>query len=145
MRISDWSSDVCSSDLSDDKIVVGNISSISGPVPGLGATSLAGVQAYAAYRNSMGGVCGRQIEVKGADDGMDNGRYRANAEEMNGQVLGLISGITAGDAAGAEVVERNKIPVVSTRSEEHTSELQSLMRISYAVFCLQKKKKHKHR
>src|SRR3546814_4049286 len=29
----------------------------------------------------------------------------------------------------------------STRSEEHTSELQSLMRISYAVFCLQKKKK----
>src|SRR3546814_2269651 len=32
--------------------------------------------------------------------------------------------------------------VVSARSEEHTSELQSLMRISYAVFCL-KKKKHK--
>src|SRR3546814_6470013 len=34
-----------------------------------------------------------------------------------------------------------------TRSEEHTSELQSLMRISYAVFCLKKKKKpntHKH-
>src|SRR3546814_17454140 len=72
--------------VSDDKIVVGNISSISGPVPGLGATSLAGVQAYAAYRNSMGGVCGRQIEVKGADDGMDTGRYRANAEEMNGPV-----------------------------------------------------------
>src|SRR3546814_6311958 len=31
------------------------------------------------------------------------------------------------------------------RSEEHTSELQSLMRISYAVFCLKKKKKTKHR
>src|SRR3546814_6478575 len=30
------------------------------------------------------------------------------------------------------------------RSEEHTSELQSLMRISYAVFCLKKKKKHKN-
>src|SRR3546814_8944433 len=29
------------------------------------------------------------------------------------------------------------------RSDEHTSELQSLMRISYAVFCLKKKKKHK--
>src|SRR3546814_3820936 len=35
-------------------------------------------------------------------------------------------------------------PVQSgTRSEEHTSELQSLMRISYAVFCLKKKKKNK--
>src|SRR3546814_8484203 len=32
--------------------------------------------------------------------------------------------------------------VPSVRSEEHTSELQSLMRISYAVFCLKKKKKH---
>src|SRR3546814_5295655 len=31
-----------------------------------------------------------------------------------------------------------------SRSEEHTSELQSLMRISYAVFCLKKKKTHKH-
>src|SRR3546814_9525020 len=34
-------------------------------------------------------------------------------------------------------------PVVAVRSEEHTSELQSLMRISYAVFCLKKKTKSK--
>src|SRR3546814_2713180 len=35
-------------------------------------------------------------------------------------------------------------PLRVLRSEEHTSELQSLMRISYAVFCLKKKKKNKH-
>src|SRR3546814_4739031 len=35
------------------------------------------------------------------------------------------------------------IALVLARSEEHTSELQSLMRISYAVFCLKKKKTHK--
>src|SRR3546814_3145828 len=43
-----------------------------------------------------------------------------------------------------DVKERNdtkNVTVVSPRSEEHTSELQSLMRISYAVFCLKKKKK----
>src|SRR3546814_10171049 len=34
--------------------------------------------------------------------------------------------------------------LVEERSEEHTSELQSLMRISYAVFCLKKKKHNKH-
>src|SRR3546814_1081227 len=34
--------------------------------------------------------------------------------------------------------------IILRRSEEHTSELQSLMRISYAVFCLKKKKKNKH-
>src|SRR3546814_5133863 len=37
--------------------------------------------------------------------------------------------------------EKAKNSPDSTRSEEHTSELQSLMRISYAVFCLKKKKK----
>src|SRR3546814_3587354 len=34
--------------------------------------------------------------------------------------------------------------IAPTRSEEHTSELQSLMRISYAVFCLKKKKNQQH-
>src|SRR3546814_2710624 len=37
---------------------------------------------------------------------------------------------------------RQQIPLSRVRSEEHTSELQSLMRISYAVFCLKKKKKY---
>src|SRR3546814_1668744 len=37
----------------------------------------------------------------------------------------------------------NKWEIDTGRSEEHTSELQSLMRISYAVFCLNKKNKHK--
>src|SRR3546814_2632800 len=37
-----------------------------------------------------------------------------------------------------------KVTFNGQRSEEHTSELQSLMRISYAVFCLKKKKKQKH-
>src|SRR3546814_430213 len=36
-----------------------------------------------------------------------------------------------------------RLPPTGNRSEEHTSELQSLMRISYAVFCLKKKKKNK--
>src|SRR3546814_8159950 len=40
------------------------------------------------------------------------------------------------------LVERN---YPETRSEEHTSELQSLMRISYAVFCLKKKNKHNNK
>src|SRR3546814_9181139 len=39
----------------------------------------------------------------------------------------------------------SRSPRAARRSEEHTSELQSLMRISYAVFCLQKKKTNKHK
>src|SRR3546814_3638016 len=44
---------------------------------------------------------------------------------------------------GADILRRHQsdlMPLRSERSEEHTSELQSLMRISYAVFCLKKKK-----
>src|SRR3546814_2262404 len=48
------------------------------------------------------------------------------------------------DAAGREVADHPGIGHDDgIRSEEHTSELQSLMRISYAVFCLKKKKKQK--
>src|SRR3546814_8172148 len=42
-------------------------------------------------------------------------------------------------------VVRKSQPAYASRSEEHTSELQSLMRISYAVFCLKKKKKKKNK
>src|SRR3546814_2471924 len=44
--------------------------------------------------------------------------------------------------AGAVGPEDREVEVRLGRSEEHTSELQSLMRISYAVFCLKKKKKN---
>src|SRR3546814_8214081 len=56
-------------------------------------------------------------------------------------VLSALSGFTFGPVAAllAEMFP----PHVRYRSEEHTSELQSLMRISYAVFCL-KKKQNKH-
>src|SRR3546814_4471219 len=40
-------------------------------------------------------------------------------------------------------VDPRRVGIAGARSEEHTSELQSLMRISYAVFCLKKKKKKK--
>src|SRR3546814_6822161 len=43
---------------------------------------------------------------------------------------------------GRPIIVRSYDHAMSFRSEEHTSELQSLMRISYAVFCLTKKKKN---
>src|SRR3546814_5343974 len=52
----------------------------------------------------------------------------------------LVDGRGPDTEQGADLEDRNVI-----RSEEHTSELQSLMRISYAVFCLKKKKVNQHR
>src|SRR3546814_2442917 len=42
------------------------------------------------------------------------------------------------------ILKQSRIPSGELRSEEHTSELQSLMRISYAVFCLKKQQKKQH-
>src|SRR3546814_7935010 len=74
-----------------------------------------------------------------------------------GAVAGVAGDLRRGDAAAREAgrpalpaagddqrVPRDRRPGRrGCRSEEHTSELQSLMRISYAVFCLKKKKKKK--
>src|SRR3546814_3854541 len=67
------------------------------------------------------------------DDGLDD-------IGMVGQMALDFSGIDIFPAAANHILQA--IPDIEIRSEEHTSELQSLMRISYAVFCLKKKKKH---
>src|SRR3546814_2632647 len=62
------------------------------------------------------------------------------------QVSGLFKGLERDIVRGQILDTGERIDGRDTktvrRSEEHTSELQSLMRISYAVFCLKKKKKH---
>lgn len=100
--------------VTDSEITLGTISTQSGPVPGLGESALAAVQAYVAYRNSTGGVCGRQLALRSADDGADNGRHRALVTELAPQVIGFMGGVGTGDAGSAQIVEAAKIPVVVT-------------------------------
>src|SRR3546814_6086981 len=75
----------------------------------------------------------------------------ANQEEANAKFAADQAEADARAEQGAAQVEaerirregkrqRSKAVAAAARSEEHTSELQSLMRISYAVFCLKKKK-----
>src|SRR3546814_5202100 len=108
VRISDWSSDVCSSDL--------------GVGRRIGETHL----------DALGL---RVVAVGDAAGG------RAVARRVGEQHRRLEAGNQALVAVGRGVGEGvQRLGVLDDRSEEHTSELQSLMRISYAVFCLKKKK-----
>src|SRR3546814_7396242 len=78
------------------------------------------------------------VEMFGIDIGDD--RYGAvQAQETAVAFIGFHHHPVAGAKPGVGAVAVDD----PARSEEHTSELQSLMRISYAVFCLKKKKKHK--
>src|SRR3546814_2105860 len=112
MRISDWSSDVCSSDLQ----------------PSID-TDIADQIRHA------------QIALKRAKQTDRIEIYEPETAMLSDNRFGLET-----ELRGAIEEDRLHLafqPLIElSRSEEHTSELQSLMRISYAVFCLKKKRKN---
>src|SRR3546814_2275148 len=110
MRISDWSSDVCSSDLLEHH---GDA-----------------VHAQAAQRR----------RIAGGD--VDQAGLVAHQDLAAGHLVEAVDGAQQGRLAGAGEPHEDADLALLDRSEEHTSELQSLMRISYAVFCLKKKIKY---
>src|SRR3546814_1948870 len=65
--------------------------------------------------------------------------FRSDAQRSMNTYLGACVNLTPDDVRPAMIADAEVVYL--ERSEEHTSELQSLMRISYAVFCLKKKKK----
>src|SRR3546814_9401776 len=130
MRISDWSSDVCSSDLGvrgaagrggDDRRIVG----------------------WPLVNDSQPRVDRRAM--LGVDRAIDGGRehdaamlLKPNEGRRPRRRVGREAGARDRDESATVAKTRER-----GRSEEHTSELQSLMRNSYAVFCLKKKNAHK--
>src|SRR3546814_2968765 len=110
MRISDWSSDVCSSDLpEEDQPLAHQNSRIS-----------------AGFLDASCSVCALFLyRLQGIMRPTFRVLKRTGKRSCDQQSSGLRSSFKTND----------------DRSEEHTSELQSLMRISYAVFCLKKKNK----
>src|SRR3546814_1728911 len=112
MRISDWSSDVCSSDLFSAALSTAPASTAQ-TGPGSAAppdfTSMTRQELF----DWMNG------KIKRGEMSLDD----------SSAFLGMTVKIPVGTGQGAPIA-------LDDRSEEHTSELQSLMRISYAVFCL---------
>src|SRR3546814_10552492 len=137
MRISDWSSDVCSSDL------LGERAERPGDEPAgqdEGGDRAAGDRAL---RDPFGAVPEqrRNRAEQQADNRRGDDRAKADAA-FRGREIGLDSGReTIGFARllTERLDDLHRPHLLGGRSEEHTSELQSLMRISYAVFCLKKK------
>ncbi|MGI8491386.1 MAG: ABC transporter substrate-binding protein, partial [Acidimicrobiales bacterium] len=79
-------------------VTIGNISTINGPVPGLFAGARSGTQAFAAYANSLGGICGRKLVVAAADDQFDQASDQSEAQSLAGQVLAFVGSFSLQDA-----------------------------------------------
>src|SRR3546814_1545551 len=136
MRMSDWSSDVCSSDLNFS--LAASNATLRASIEEVNAAAgkrLPQVDANARVEREQPNLAAFGFES-------DTGNPEFNLYSVGGGVsydLDLFGGkkrAVEQAAAKAEAQRRQ-----TERSEEHTSELQSLMRISYAVFCLKKKNK----
>src|SRR3546814_4720113 len=137
MRISDWSSDVCSSDLR--RLLRG--------AEGREMHQARGARLLRQARDQVGALVLHRVEALPA-------AFMENADEIDhgirfadcGAHQRLVAHVGADRRDRADVAHRFQEQGprrIADRSEEHTSELQSLMRISYAVFCLKKKTQEK--
>src|SRR3546814_2125149 len=120
MRISDWSSDVCSSDLFFRLPRRSGRPIVCERVRASGEVAMAGMLQILTY------MFGFYFVIKGLEFFM----IAAASPRQSRAGLFIFAGLCLAAFVAAAL-----------RSEEHTSELQSLMRISYAVFCLQQKNK----
>lgn len=100
--------------VTDDEIAVAEISSESGPAPGLGTSSANAVRAQVARRNARGGVCGRKIVLKQVDDGTDQSQYQVALRNLDPRVLGIAGGFAVGDIGSDDLVEQLKIPIINS-------------------------------
>src|SRR3546814_9551940 len=128
MRISDWSSDVCSSDLS---LVVDHSTALAD------RQELMLVAERDRIARDLHDVVIQRIFATGLQ--LQGVRKRIHDEEVAAMLSTALTDLdTTIRDIRSTIFELQHTRKVS-RSEEHTSELQSLMRISYAVFCLKKK------
>src|SRR3546814_5126048 len=122
MRMSDWSADVCSSDLDlCDALEAGGPYGAGWPAPRVAAGPVRIVKA----------------------DVVGNGHLRLIVAGDDGRRIKAIAFRMAESALGQAMPAAPPHRKLWIRSEEHTSELQSLKRNSYDVFCLKKQKNHK--
>ena len=94
------------------EIDVGNVSTLTGPIPGLFIGAQHGIQAFAAYVNSNGGVCGRKLVVKSADDNLDASQNATATQSLANSVLAFVGSFSVDDQGGAAVLQQNGIPDV---------------------------------
>jgi ABC-type branched-subunit amino acid transport system substrate-binding protein len=89
------------------QITVGNVATLTGPIPGLFKGSQDATDAFFQYINSQGGVYGRKIVVKNADDGLDCNKNQSATQDMLNQVFAFVGSFSVFDNCSAKVLTAN--------------------------------------
>lgn len=88
-----------------DTINLGQVTTMSGPVPGLFAGSAYGSLAYAAYVNSQGGINGRKIKIDIRDDAFDAAQNRSQSQDLVKKVFGIVGGFSTYDDGAVDAIQ----------------------------------------
>jgi ABC-type branched-subunit amino acid transport system substrate-binding protein len=96
-----------------DKITLGGVFQLSGPVTGFAEQFLTGVRAKLAQVNGSGGVCGRKVEYLSRDDGFDASRNASQTRDLMGKVLAISGSFSTVDNGGATALAGSNVPDVS--------------------------------
>jgi ABC-type branched-subunit amino acid transport system substrate-binding protein len=102
--------------ITDDKIVIANVSDISGPIPGLFEASQDAVRAYAAYFNSGSSICGRKLEVAAYDSRTDSGGDQQAYTQACESAFAAVGSMSAFDSGGAATAQGCGLPDLRTTS-----------------------------
>jgi ABC-type branched-subunit amino acid transport system substrate-binding protein len=89
------------------QITVGNVVTVTGPVPGLFAGSAAGTDAFFQYINSQGGVYGRKLVLKSSDDALNCNQNQTATQDLIGSVFAFVGSFSTYDNCGANVFNAN--------------------------------------
>jgi ABC-type branched-subunit amino acid transport system substrate-binding protein len=92
-----------------DTIRLGNVSTLSGPIPGLFQGAVIGAQAFVAYANSQGGVFGRRLALEVRDDQFDAGQNGAQTQDLAKRVVAFLGSFSTFDDAGADAVRKEGV------------------------------------
>ena len=103
---------------------VGNVSIISGPVPGLFQGAPYGAEAYFAYLNAKGGVNGRKINISALDDGFSGTQNQALTKQIAANDFAMVGSFSLFDNYGCSVLAQNPaVPDVSVSLDATTNAL----------------------
>jgi ABC-type branched-subunit amino acid transport system substrate-binding protein len=94
-------------------ISVGNIASITGVAPGLTQSAQQATEAWAAYVNSQGGICGRQIKVVPYDDQNDSGQSYADTVQACSATFAMVGNASGFDDGEASAATACGLPIMS--------------------------------
>ena len=94
-------------------ITVGQVDTLSGPVPGLFEGAENGTKAYLAYVNSTGGVNGRKILLDVQDDAFSGANYTTETQQLVNSTFALVGGFSLFDASGVPAINAAKIPDIT--------------------------------